>query len=58
MCNDEGFTPLGLCVTRYLALKNDVKDWEKTFLRNPGELAYPENTLKWRHQGEDLEEYV
>lgn len=30
--NDECFTPLSLCVARYLACKEKVIDWEKAFL--------------------------
>ncbi|KAF2901122.1 hypothetical protein ILUMI_05065 [Ignelater luminosus] len=31
--NDECFTPLGICIARYLAVQENVTDWENAFLK-------------------------
>lgn len=30
--NDEGLTPLTMCFLRYIAVQNNIKNWEKAFL--------------------------
>lgn len=32
LCNDEDLTALNICILRYLAVQNDVSDWESAFL--------------------------
>ncbi|KAB0793109.1 hypothetical protein PPYR_12729 [Photinus pyralis] len=44
--NDECLTPLSLCILRYLAVQNDVVNWELAFLKSS--LAVETDLLRWR----------
>ncbi|CAG2066993.1 unnamed protein product, partial [Timema podura] len=47
LMNDEGFTPLSLCMTRILAVLKDVKDWGRAFLQRK-DYKKAETGAEWR----------
>ncbi|KAK4873613.1 hypothetical protein RN001_012973 [Aquatica leii] len=48
--NDECLTPLSLCILRYLAVQNNVSNWEAAFLF-PTYVDGDKNYYCWRPQG-------